>query len=190
MDDTQSTDRSIARIVSRRTLHETRKFSFEQMTVSRGDATYYVAGVRHPGAAVVLPLLDTAEGRVVVMIRNYRPMLGEQGRVIWELPAGTIEKGEPVEVAAHRELVEETGYRAQSLVPLARFFTTPGMTDEVMWSFVARGLEHVGARPEADEQLTVEHVPVSGALAMIENGELADGKSILSLLLAAKKGLL
>lgn len=180
----------MAQVVSRKTLHETRKFSFDQVTFARDGATYDVAGVRHPGAVVLLPLLDTPEGRVVVMIRNFRPLLGSHGKVIWELPAGTIERGESVEVAAHRELVEETGFRAQHLVPLARFYTTPGMTDEVMWSFVARELEHVGSRPEPDEWLTVEHVPVGRALSMIESGDLADGKSVLSLLLAARKGLL
>ncbi len=190
MDHTARMDGSPARVVSRRTLHATRKFSFDSVSVERDGKAYDVAGVRHPGAVVILPIMDTAEGRVVVMIRNYRPLLGEQGKVIWELPAGTVERDEPVEVTAHRELVEETGYRAQHLVPLARFYTTPGMTDEVMWAYAAFGLAHVGARPEADEWMTVEHVPVSRALAMVESGDLADGKSILALLLASRKGML
>lgn len=190
MDHTARMDGSPARVVSRKTLHATRKFSFDSISVERDGKAYDVAGVRHPGAVVLLPIMDTAEGRVVVMIRNYRPLLGEQGKVIWELPAGTVERDEPVEVTAHRELVEETGYRAQNLVPLARFYTTPGMTDEVMWAYAAFGLTHVGAKPEADEWMTVEHVPVSRALAMVESGDLADGKSILTLLMASRKGML
>jgi ADP-ribose pyrophosphatase len=64
------------------------------------------------------------------------------------------------------------------------------MTDEVMWAFAAYGLTHVGAKPEADEWMTVEHVPVSRALAMVESGDLADGKSILALLMASRRGML
>ncbi len=79
--------------------------------------------VVHPGAVVVLPLL---EGGGVVLIRNHRPMLG---RTLLELPAGTLEPGEAPDVAALRELREETGYRAERLRPMLRFFASPGITD-------------------------------------------------------------
>ncbi|MBX3361913.1 MAG: NUDIX hydrolase [Phycisphaeraceae bacterium] len=190
MESTARMDGSPGRVVSRETIHQTRKFSYESVTVERGSATYEVAGIKHPGAVVLLPIMDTQDGRVVVMIRNYRPLLGEHGKVIWELPAGTIERGEPVEVTAHRELVEETGYSAQHLAPICRFYTTPGMTDEIMWAYAAHGLVHVGARPEPDEWMTIELVPVGRVLAMIESGDLADGKSIVCLLAAARRGML
>lgn len=190
MDQAPHTDVSSARIVSRRTLHQGRKFRFDAVTVEGRGATSEVHGIRHPGAVVILPIIDGPEGRSIVMIRNFRPLLGDQGKVIWELPAGTVERDDPVEVTAHRELSEETGYRAQHLAHLGRFYTTPGMTDEVMWAFAAYGLSHVGARPEADEFITVEHVPVSRALAMVDGGDLADAKSIVAILTAARRGML
>lgn len=190
MDGMPHTDGLDARVVARRTLHQGRKFRFDAVTVSGRGTTSEMLGIRHPGAVVILPVLDTSEGRVIVMIRNYRPLLGEQGKVIWELPAGTVEKDEPVEVTAHRELVEETGYRAQHLAPLGRFYSTPGMTDEVMWAFAAFGLEHVGARPEADEFISVEHVPVARAVAMVDSGDLADAKSIVAVLTALRRSVL
>ena len=63
------------------------------------------------------------------------------------------------------------------------------MTDALMRAFFARGLKHVGQKLEADEDITVLDVPVSEALAMMDRGELMDGKSMLALLLAIRKGL-
>src|SRR5262245_48348186 len=60
----------------------------------------------HPGAVVILPLVDAGH---VCLLRNYRYIIGE---TLWELPAGTLEPGEPTEIAAVRELIEETGYTA------------------------------------------------------------------------------
>jgi ADP-ribose pyrophosphatase len=136
---------------------------------------------------VILPLLDGPEGRRVVMIRNRRPAVG---KVLWELPAGTLEPPEAPETCAARELAEETGYRAATIEPLGRFYTTPGMTDELMWAFVATGLSEVGQRLEADEDLAVEPVAPGRVLAMIDSGELMDGKSVASILLAQRRGLL
>lgn len=183
-------DRSLPRVESRTTLHNGRKFDVDLLKVSGRGGTHEVIGIRHPGAVVVLPILETPEGRQVVMIRNFRPVIGEAGKTIWELPAGTRDGDEPVEIAAHRELGEETGYKAEHLVPLGRFYTTPGMTDEVMWAFAAFGLAEVGQHLEADEWMTVEHVPVSRAVAMADSGDMADAKSIIAILMAVRKGIL
>src|SRR5204862_8019410 len=87
-------------------------------------------------------------------------------------------------------LEEETGFRAATLDPLTRFYTTPGMTDELMWAYIARDLTPVGQRLEPDERMTVHAMDAPGALAMIGSGELMDGKSIQTLLLAWRRGLL
>lgn len=143
--------------------------------------------VRHPGAVVILPLLDTKDGVRIALIRQYRASLG---REIVELPAGTLEPMEPPADAAARELAEETGYEAAELVALAKFYTTPGITDELMWAFVARGLRHVGQRLQPDESLTLSVVTAAEAIASIDRGDLVDAKSIATLLLAARRGLL
>jgi len=144
--------------------------------------------IRHPGAVVILPLLNTPRGLLVVFVRNRRVALG---RFILELPAGTRDRpGERPDETAARELLEETGYMAATWTPLARFYTGPGLTDEDMHAFLATELSHVGQRLEADEQMSVRAIPVPEALALIDRGELVDGKSIAVLLVAHRRGLL
>jgi len=169
----------------RTVLHKGRKFDLEQIrTPGPGGRTLVREVVRHPGAAVVLPILDP--GRVL-LIRNERAALG---KAILEVPAGTLEPGEPAEACAGRELVEETGYRAATLTPLGRFYSSPGMSDELMHAFAARDLTHVGQNLEEDEHVTVHPTPVGEAIRMMETGELIDAKSMITLLLALRRGLI
>lgn len=178
-----STDaQSAPQIVGRRTLHKGRKFDFELLTVRQGGQETLREVVRHPGAVVVVPILD--DGRIV-LIRNHRVALGEQ---LWECCAGTIEPPEAPVVCAGRELIEETGYRAATLVPLGWFYTTPGLTDERMHAFVATGLTHIGQDLEDDESILVEALPAERVLGLIASGELRDAKSMLAILLAQRAG--
>jgi ADP-ribose pyrophosphatase len=131
--------------------------------------------VVHPGAVVVLPLLDEAR---LVMIRNFRYTVQEE---LWELPAGTREAGEePIKTAA-RELEEETGYRAGSLEPLTEFYTSPGICTERMYAFVAAELTWVGQRLEPSERIDVEEVTLEDARRQLLAGEFRDGKTIATL---------
>jgi ADP-ribose pyrophosphatase len=174
-----------SRGATRTLIHKGRKFDLEMVEFpGQAGKTIRREIVRHPGAAVMLPLLD--DGRVV-LIQNHRPSLD---RALYELPAGTLDRGEAPEACAARELIEETGYRAASLTPLGRFYTSPGMSDELMWAFAARGLTEVGQDLEEDERVTVHPTEARKALGMIETGELVDGKSMLTLLLAVRKGLI
>lgn len=172
-------------VVDRHTIHRGRKFDFESMTVRRpsGRVTQHEY-VRHPGAVVIVPVLP--DGRLV-LIRNDRVAVGER---LWEFCAGTIEAGEPPERCAARELIEETGYRAARLESLGWFYTTPGLTDERMHAFVAVGLEHVGQALEEDESISVETLPIDGLLSMADSGEFRDGKSLVALFLAMRRGLI
>lgn len=140
--------------------------------------------VRHPGAVLIIPELASGE---VVLIRNYRISLG---MTILECPAGTLEPPEAPETCAARELIEETGYRAATMIPLGWFYTTPGLTDEKMFVFVAKDLTPVGQDLEDDECITVSPVGVEDAFTMIEQGEIRDAKSMLALLLARRRGLI
>lgn len=171
----------------RRTIQRGPKFDFDEVTIpGRNGVPTQRYMIRHPGAAVVLPLLETpGKAPSLVMIRNQRFTVG---RVLWEFPAGTLEPPEPPAVCAVRELEEEAGYRAARVEPLGVFLTTPGMTDESMHAFLATGLTHVGQHLMEDEHITVDVVPIPRALAMIDSGDLADAKSMLALLLAQRRG--
>jgi ADP-ribose pyrophosphatase len=132
--------------------------------------------VEHPGAVGILPVLP--DGRMV-LVRQYRHAVG---RSILEVPAGTREPDEPVERTAERELLEETGYRARSIRELARFFVSPGWANEELVLFVATGLTSGQARPEDDEDLQIQIVAPEEIPQLIRRGEIADAKTIVSLL--------
>ncbi|UCD73924.1 MAG: NUDIX hydrolase [Phycisphaerales bacterium] len=133
--------------------------------------------VRHPGAVVVIPVL---EDRRLAMIRNYRVATGER---LWELPAGKLERGEDPQLAALRELEEETGYRARAIDKLGEFYTSPGFADELIRAFLAEDLEQVGQCLEAGEDIELERLPLERVLAMIDRGEIRDAKTIAALYL-------
>lgn len=155
------------------------RFAVEQITfLSDDDPDRAIIRdvIRHPGAVVVLPVLSDDK---IVMIRSYRPAVSEY---LWELCAGTLEVDELPEKCAGRELIEETGYAAKSLRLLARFYTSPGITDELIHAYIAEDLTFIGQQLEADECITTRIMPITEALEMIRNGELIDAKSILTIL--------
>jgi ADP-ribose pyrophosphatase len=133
--------------------------------------------VRHPGAVVVLPLLD--DGRVC-LIRNYRISVNQ---TLIELPAGTLEHGEEPIQNADRELIEETGYRAAKLQKLHAFYLSPGILDERMHLFLATGLTAGETAREAGEEIDNLVVPWEEAIQMALDGRIQDAKSIVGLLL-------
>lgn len=130
----------------------------------------------HPGAVVILPLLDD---RTVALIRNERVAVGQS---LLELPAGTLEPGEPPDTCAPRELIEETGYRAASVIRLTEFFTSPGICTERMYAYLATGLTYVGQDLDETERITVEATPLEKTIRMVRDNTIRDGKSIATLL--------
>ncbi|NGX62039.1 MAG: ADP-ribose pyrophosphatase [Chlamydiae bacterium] len=132
--------------------------------------------VSHPGAVVILPMLDED---TVLLIRNERPCVLE---TLWELPAGTLEAGEEPIACAARELEEETGYRAASLEPLLEFYTSPGFCNELLYIFLAKDLSFVGQNLDETEKIEVVPTSLPSALEMITDGTIRDGKTIASLL--------
>src|SRR5947199_2547907 len=132
--------------------------------------------VRHPGACVIVPLLD--DGRVC-LIRNWRVAVNQ---TLIELPAGTLEPPEPPQKTAERELIEETGYRAKKIEFLHAFFLSPGILDEKMHLYVATGLTEGQTAREEGEEIENWLVPWDEAIAMIFRGEIKDAKTIVGLL--------
>ena len=132
--------------------------------------------VRHPGAAAVLPFLDPPTGHDprVLLIRQFRHGAGGP---LWEVPAGRLDAGEAPESCAHRELAEETGYRATTLMPLGPIHTTPGFSDEVIHLFAASGLVAGSTAHEADEFIELHTLRWREVMAMAGSGEISDGKT-------------
>ncbi len=134
------------------------------------------ATIQHPGAVVILPLVDP---ETVCLIRNYRVAVRE---TVVELPAGTLEPSEDPRLAAHRELAEETGYRAASLEPLALWLMSPGILNERMHVYLATGL--VAGELDLQPGETIEPLLVawSEALDMVRLGQIQDAKTVAALL--------
>lgn len=136
--------------------------------------------IRHPGAVVILPLLD--DGRVC-LIQNYRI---SAGRHLIELPAGTLEPPEPPIETARRELIEETGFRCGHLELMLTFYASPGILDERMHLYRATGLTAGEQELEENEQIETLIVSYDEALAMIDRKEIEDAKTIVGLLLGKR----
>lgn len=159
------------------TLLKTQRFAVVRQEYAAPDGRTHVREtIQHPGAVVILPLLD--DGRVC-LIRNFRIAVGES---LVELPAGTLEPPEPPEIAAARELEEETGYRADVIQPLFRFFMSPGILNERMHVYLAAGLREGPSKLEAGELIERLVVGWPEALAMCDDGRIQDAKTIAALL--------
>lgn len=137
--------------------------------------------VRHPGGAAVVALDES--GRVC-LLRQYRPA---GGGWVWELPAGRLEPGEPPQATARRELLEEAGCEAASWESLGSILSSPGVFDEVIHLYLARGLAPRQVRHEQHEVIEVHWVPLADAARQAATGELRDAKTVIGLMRTASK---
>jgi ADP-ribose pyrophosphatase len=138
--------------------------------------------VRHPGAVCVVPLEDDRRG--VLMIRQYRAAV-DAG--LLELPAGKRDVAdEDPALCAGRELAEEIGREASSMKEVARFYNSPGFTDEQTICFLAEGLREVPreAHGVEEEHIVIERVLLADIEDLMASGDLVDAKSIIGLLAA------
>jgi ADP-ribose pyrophosphatase len=140
--------------------------------------------IRHPGASAVVPFLSDPRGDdpQLLLIKQYRYAAGGY---MYEIPAGRLEPGEEPARCAERELREETGCTAASILSLYTMYTTPGFTDERIHIFLATGLTRGPSALESDEFLSVETIPLRRALEMIKSGEINDGKTAAAILFTA-----
>jgi ADP-ribose pyrophosphatase len=133
--------------------------------------------VVHPGGVSILARPTSEE---ILLVEQYRYPTGES---LLELPAGTLEPNEEPLATAHRELEEETGYRAGSMTLRASYYTTPGFTSELMYLYEASDLTFVGQRLEEDEAIEVRRVENDEAMAMLRDGRIRDAKTLVGLLM-------
>jgi len=173
-----SDERREVRIGGRR-VYEGRVVTLEVDSVrvpSGREATREV--IRHLGAAVMLPIAE--DGRVV-FVRQFRYPTGSE---LLELPAGKLESGEDPAVCACRELAEEIGFSPATLKPLGCFYTAPGFTDELLWAFLATGLEQVpGFESDPDEILEVVALTPNEIRQAVRAGGIRDAKTLATLYL-------
>ncbi len=135
--------------------------------------------IHHPGAVCIVPL--EADGRHVLMIRQYRAAVGQ---AILELPAGKrdVPEEDPA-LCASRELVEEIGREASLFTEIAQFYNSPGFSDERTICFLATGLRECAreAHGAEEENLTIERIALEDLEELMAVGDLVDAKSIIAL---------
>ncbi|MGB1286114.1 MAG: NUDIX hydrolase [Aggregatilineales bacterium] len=136
--------------------------------------------VQHPGAVAVVAVDDDHQ---VLLVRQFRL---PADAILYEIPAGILEPGEKPEDCAARELREETGYRPLTLNAIGGMYTAPGYTTEFIHIFHATGYEEAPLEQDVDEFVEAQRIPMTEALAMIERGEIVDGKSMTGLLQVAR----
>ena len=129
----------------------------------------------HPGAAMIIPILP--DGRLL-MERQYRYPIG---RVMLEFPAGKLDPGEDMLKTAQRELLEETGYRAERWEWLAEIHPIVSYTTERIEIFLADGLVMERQKLDAGEFLEPVVMTFADAYALMRAGKISDGKTIIGL---------
>ncbi len=165
-----------------RVLFQGCKFDLALQPITLADGTTAErAVILHPGSVALVPMVDSDH---ICLIRNHRHSLG---KTLLEIPAGTLDWDEPPDLCAARELQEETGYSAQSLRKIAQWYTSPGVSTEVMHLYLCEGLHPGPQRLELDEQIETTIIPFHQALALAATDAIQDAKTKLALLLVNHK---
>lgn len=165
-------------------IHQGAVVGFYQAQIEDGAGERYGRDViRHPGAVSVVPV----DGDEVILVRQYRAALDAD---LLELPAGKRDvDGEPPIETAHRELAEEIGMRATSMVPLLNIHHSPGFCDEYGHIFLATGLEPVPQERMGPEEqvMTIHRMSLTDAVDRCLDGTITDAKSVSGILAAARR---
>jgi ADP-ribose pyrophosphatase len=145
----------------------------ERRMIQSPQGTQMERVIIHPNSAVaVLPV----EGDRCKLLRQYRIAIDQ---FIYEVPAGTMEPGEDPANTARRELIEETGFAAQTMASKGFIYTTPGFTDEKIFLFEARNLSPSDEySKDEDEIIEVVDIPTAQIRDMICDGTIVDAKTI------------
>jgi 8-oxo-dGTP pyrophosphatase MutT (NUDIX family) len=152
------------------TVHE------DEVTCPTGNESIY-GWLETPRAVGVLALTDREEA---ILVGQHRYPIHEY---CWEIVEGAVDREESPEVAARRELKEETGVEADSLTPLGgKVHLTNSRSNEEAYFFVARGLHFGECSPDESELLTVARLPLDDLYSMVDSGEITDAMSILAVL--------
>lgn len=164
-------------ILESETVYQGRSFKIQRDVIERPSGPQVYDTVHHIGAVAMVPV-DT-DGRIL-FVRQYRHAVRSR---ILELPAGTLEEGEPVEDTAQRELREEVGMAPGRLTKLADFFLAPGYSTERMHIFLAEDLRPESLPGDEDEELEIERLTLEEAFSAIRSGGIEDAKTMLGLFL-------
>ena len=136
------------------------------------DNIAYREVVKHNGGSAILCI---TEDKNVLLIKQFRYVYDE---IIYEIPAGKLEKGEDPYDAALRELEEETGYKATSLEPLGIIYPTCGYSNEKIHLYLAKDIKPGIKHLDDDEFVEPSYISLEEVKKMILSNEIKDAKTI------------
>jgi len=168
-------------IISTESLYKGKIFDVSLDKIREGEIEYKREIVSHHGSAVIVPVFDD---KTVALVKQYRHAAE---KYLWEIPAGSLAKGESPKTGARRELEEEIGVTAGKLEKLSEFYVSPGFLSEKMFVFLATDLTETAQNLEADELIEVEKFTFEQAFEMIRSNKIEDAKTIVGLILAGAK---
>lgn len=131
--------------------------------------------VEHPGAVAIVAYLDA---NTIILVEQFRKAID---KIILEIPAGKIEKGEDIKLCGIRELEEETGYKASKFEYLGKIVTAPGFTDEYIYLYKATELTKGEINRDEDEFINIKEYTIDEIKRMVKDGKIIDGKTIAAL---------
>jgi len=134
--------------------------------------------IEHPGAVGIVAITDDNK---VLLVRQFRKAIE---KALWEIPAGKLEQGESPKDCAIRELNEETGYSANNIKLIHKFYTSSGFSNQKIYVYLATDLEKGECCLDEDEFLELHEVNLNDAYEMINKNDIEDAKTSIGLLLA------
>jgi len=158
------------------------KLRVDTVTKSNGETTTREI-VEHSDCVAVV-VLDSKND--VILVRQFRKAVG---KLLLEIPAGSIEPGEQPIACVRRELQEEIGYRPNKIDKLGGFYSAPGYCTEYLHLYLATHLMSSQLKAEDTDDIEVVRVPLSRIPDLIASGEICDAKSIAGLLRVISLGL-
>lgn len=154
-------------------IYRGRRMSIEKISIRLPNGHEREKVIVHPSNAVAI---FPVEGDRCKLLKQFRYAINQN---IIEAPAGTMEEGENPLETAHRELIEETGFGAKTMIPRGFILTTPGFTDEKIFLFEARELfPSQEYSKDEDEMIEVIDVATADLTMMIRDGTIIDAKTI------------
>ena len=169
------------KVISSKKVYSGRVFDVFLDKIHEGETEYERDVVMHNGSAVIVPVFAD---KTVALVKQYRHAAQ---KYLFEIPAGSLDKGENPEAGARRELEEEIGVTAAKLEKLTEFYVSPGFLSEKMFVFLATDLTETAQNLEDDELIEIEKFTFEQAFEMIRKNEIEDAKTIVGLILAGVK---
>jgi ADP-ribose pyrophosphatase len=170
-----------AETISSEKIYQGKVFDVYKDTIKEGENEYTREIITHGGSIVIVPVFSDLR---VALVKQYRH---PARAFLYEIPAGTLEKGEDMEIGAKRELEEEIGVTCGKIEKLTEFYVSPGFLGEKMFVYLATDLSESKQNLDDDEFIEIEKFSFEVVFEMIRKNEIQDAKTMVGLILAGAK---